>query len=231
MERIIFICLIILGIACVFFGIRVWRINSNFYIKEFTKSDEIFQRIKGKSYKDDCIVPVSDLRYVHILHRNFEGRTCEGEMIVNKHIAGDVVDVFKELYKKGYRIEQVKLIDDFNADDERTMEMNNTSSFNFRFIGDTKKVSKHGYGLALDVNPLYNPYYKKKDTGEEIIEPITAKRYVDREGDFDHKIDENDLCYKVFIKHGFEWGGNWKSCKDYQDFEVPDEFVEKYYKD
>ena len=33
------------------------------------------------------------------------------------------------------------------------------------------------------------------------------------------KIDENDLCYKLFIEHGFTWGGNWNSSKDYQHFQ------------
>ena len=110
------------------------------------------------------------------------------------------------------------------------MSWGNSSSFNFRFITHSKKVSKHGYGLAIDINPLYNPYYKKTDEGEEIVEPINAKEYVDRTKEFKHKIDEKDPAYKLFTEHGFEWGGNWKSCKDYQHFEVSDEFVNKYYK-
>lgn len=43
--------------------------------------------------------------------------------------------------------------------------------------------------------------------------------YVDRSKDFLHKIDHDDLCYKLFMEHGFEWGGDWKHSKDYQHFE------------
>ena len=32
-------------------------------------------------------------------------------------------------------------------------------------------------------------------------------------------IDRNDLCYRLFVKHGFTWGGSWRSLKDYQHFE------------
>ncbi len=230
MKRKVFICVIIIRVLfVVVYGIGIMVINNNFYIKEFTKTDDIFQEIKGKSYRDDCVVPVGELRYVHILYKNFQGKTKKGELIVNKYIAQDVLEIFRQLYKEGYEIESVRLIDEFNADDEMSMEYNNSSSFNFRFITHSKKVSKHGYGLAIDINPLYNPYYKKTDEGEEIVEPINAKEYVDRTKEFKHKIDEKDPAYKLFTEHGFEWGGDWKSCKDYQHFEVPDEVVDKLY--
>ena len=51
--------------------------------------------------------------------------------------------------------------------------------------------------------------------------------YIDRTADFPYKIDHNDLCYKLFMEHGFEWGGDWENAKDYQHFEVPDSVIEK----
>ena len=120
------------------------------------------------------------------------------------------------------------LIDEYDADDKKSMEDNNSSCFNFRFIVRTKRVSKHGLGLAVDINPLYNPYVKEID-GELIIEPVTAVAYTDRTADFDYKIDENDLAYKLFTEHGFEWGGNWEELKDYQHFEIPTSVIEKLY--
>ncbi len=192
--------------------------NENFYASEI--DDVIFARIKGKSYKDDCIVPLSDLRYLHVLHIGFDGETHEGEMICNAAIAGDMLDIFKKLYEAKYQIEKIRLVDEYNADDETSMRDNNSSSFNFRFISHTKKVSNHGYGLAVDINTLYNPYVKEVD-GKINIEPATASEYVDRSKNFPHKIDHDDLCYKLFIQHGFEWGGDWKSVKDYQHFEKP----------
>ncbi len=203
--------------------------NKNFYSIEFDKNSEIFARIKGKSYKDDCTVPVSDLRYLHVLHVGFDGESHEGEIICNKYIADDLLEIFQALYEAKYPIEKIKLVDEYDADDERSMADNNSSSFNFRFISHTTKISKHGYGLAMDINTLYNPYVKTVN-GKLSIEPANAADYVDRSQDFPYKIDENDLAYQLFIAHGFQWGGAWKNSKDYQHFEVPDSVVKKLYK-
>ena len=203
--------------------------KANFYAVEFTEESEIFERIKGKSYKDNCTVPLSDLRYLHVLHVGFDGQSHDGEIICNKYIADDLLEIFEELYEAKYPIEKIKLVDEYNADDEASMADNNSSSFNFRFISYTTKISKHGYGLAIDINTLYNPYVKTVN-GKLSIEPANAADYVDRSKDFDYKIDEEDLAYKLFIAHGFEWGGSWKNSKDYQHFEVPDSVVKTLYK-
>lgn len=76
------------------------------------------------------------------------------------------------------------------------MSDNNSSAFNFRFISHTTKISKHGLGMAVDINTLYNPYVKTVN-GKLSIEPANAEAYVDRSGNFPHKIDHNDLCYKL----------------------------------
>ncbi|SFR72802.1 D-alanyl-D-alanine carboxypeptidase [Pseudobutyrivibrio sp. NOR37] len=203
--------------------------KANFYAVEFTEESEIFTRIKGKSYKDNCTVPLSDLRYLHVLHVGFDGKSHDGEIICNKYIADDLLEIFEELYEAKYPIEKIKLVDEYDADDEASMADNNSSSFNFRYISYTTKISKHGYGLAMDINTLYNPYVKTVN-GKLSIEPANAADYVDRSKDFDYKIDEDDLAYKLFIAHGFEWGGSWKSSKDYQHFEVPDSVVKTLYK-
>ena len=190
-----------------------------FYISEIT--DEIFARMKGRSFKDDCTVPREVLRYLHVLHKNIEGEVLEGEMIVNRHIAEDVLEILKELYEADYPIERIRLIDEYDADDERSMEDNNSSCFNFRLISHTTIVSKHGLGMAVDINPLYNPYTKIAD-GERIIEPLAGEPYLDREKEFPYKIEKGDLCYSLFIERGFEWGGDWTNRKDYQHFEIPE---------
>lgn len=196
--------------------------DSQFYITEIT--DELFAKMQGKSYKDNCTVPREDLRYLHVLHKDLNGETKEGEMVVNQFIAEDVLEILKELYKADYPIEKIRLIDEYDASDEMSMRDNNSSSFNFRFISYTTTVSKHGKGLAVDINTLYNPYVKMVN-GSLSVEPATAVEYTDRSKDFRCKIDHNDLCYKLFIEHGFEWGGDWESAKDYQHFEVPDDVI------
>ena len=187
-----------------------------FYVSEIP--DDIFAKMQGKSYKTDCTVPREDLRYVHVLHTGFDGETKEGELVVNKAIADDVCDIFEKLYEAEYPIEKIRLIDEYNADDESSMSDNNSSAFNFRFISHTTKISKHGLGMAVDINTLYNPYVKTVD-GKRSIEPANAADYVDRSADFPHKIDHDDLCYQLFTEHGFTWGGDWQHSKDYQHFE------------
>ena len=205
--------------------------TAGFCAEGFSVSDitpEIFARIQGKSFKDDCTVPLGDLRYLHILHKDLEGNTREGEIICNVYIAYDLMDIFMKLYEAGYPIEKVRLVDEYGADDETSMRDNNSSCFNFRFISHTTKVSKHGLGLAIDINTLYNPYVKEVN-GKRILEPATAGEYVDRNREFPYKIDHEDLAFKLFTEHGFEWGGDWKSVKDYQHFEVPDAVVSVLY--
>ena len=180
--------------------------------------DEIFAKMQGKSYKDDCTIPRDDLRYIHVLHKNIEGETLEGEMVCSTLIAEDLLEIFRELYEQSYPIEKMRLIDEYDADDERSMTDNNSSCFNYRTISHTNKISKHGLGIAVDINTLYNPYTKVVD-GERIIEPAAGAPYLDRDADFPYKIERGDLCYNLFISHGFEWGGDWTDRKDYQHFE------------
>lgn len=188
----------------------------DFYISEIP--DDIFAKMQGKSYKEDCTVPREDLRYVHVRHMGFDGEAKDGELVVNKAIADDVLAIFEELYKADYPIEKVRLVDEYDADDEASMSDNNSSAFNFRFISHTMRISKHGLGMAVDINTRYNPYVKTVD-GKLSIEPANGADYVDRSKDFPHKIDHEDLCYKLFKEHGFTWGGDWTHSKDYQHFE------------
>lgn len=180
--------------------------------------DRLFSRIYGKSYKKECTVPRTELRYLRVLHRDLEGRIVPGEMICNRAIAGELVDIFRTLYKAGYPIEKMVLIDEYDADDTRSMEANNSSSFNFRTVAGSAARSKHSRGMAVDINPLYNPCVSRRN-GRTIVEPGAGRPYVDRSRNFPCKIDREDLCYKEFTRRGFTWGGDWRSLKDYQHFE------------
>ncbi len=187
-------------------------------------SDEVFSRMWLKSWKENCPLKRYELRYLKVLHRNADGKPQRGEMVVNAAIADKILTIFMQLYEAGYRIERMVLIDNFNADDETSMRANNSSSFNFRFMtGSTTKISKHGLGLAIDINTLYNPYVKQNSDGTWHIEPATGEEYAfnrDDRTDILYKIDHEDLAYKLFTAAGFEWGGDWTSLKDYQHFEI-----------
>ena len=186
-------------------------------------SDDIKQRITGISYPETgCTVPYEDLSYVGLLYIDFNGEEQSGELICNKAIAQDMVEIFYELYRNDYRIERIRLVDEYGGDDTLSMLDNNTSCFNYRVVDGTTTLSKHALGCAIDINPFYNPYivFNKNGSGETYISPKGSEIYADRSQNFPYKIDENDLCYKLFIKHGFTWGGNWNSTKDYQHFQI-----------
>lgn len=180
-------------------------------------NDEVWNRMKGKSWNVGCPVGRDDLRYLRLLHHNAKGEIQTGEMVVNKAIAERVVNIFKQLYQQGYRIERIVLIDDYNADDDKSMEDNNTSCFNYRKVAGTSSLSKHAYGLAIDINPRYNPYVRNGK-----VSPENGKDYAynrQKRNDIPFKIDTNDLAYRLFVKAGATWGGAWKTMKDYQHFQ------------
>lgn len=189
------------------------------YFVSDTLSDAVFSRMQGKSFKEGCTVPRESLRYLRLLHKDKDGNIIIGEMVCHKAIASDILSIFRELYLHSYPVERVRLIDDYGADDESSMRANNSSCFNFRTVAGTNVPSVHGLGLAIDVNPLYNPYWKRRPDGREIVEPANASAYVDRNADFIYKIVRGDLLVRLFLEHGFTWGGDWKSCKDWQHFE------------
>lgn len=182
----------------------------------------VFDRINGCSYVDNEYISLEELRYVQVPYYGFDGKSHVGELIVHRDIAEDVAEIFLKLYEARYPIERMQLVDDFGADDEASMEANNTSAFNFRMISGTTKLSNHSYGRAIDVNPFYNPYVYTGADGEKHCEPAGAEEYIDREADNPYQIDEEDLCYRLFTERGFSWGGSWEKRKDYQHFERMD---------
>ncbi len=181
-------------------------------------SEKVKSRINGKSYGDNCDIPYEELRYVRVLYWGFDAESHEGELIVNKLIADDMIAIFKELYEIKYPIEKMVLVDDYDADDDASMAADNTSSFNYRKVDGTEHLSQHSYGLAIDINPRYNPYVKGKGNKKSIT-PENGKTYADRSFDCKYYIKKGDACYKAFTERGFTWGGEWKSLKDYQHFQ------------
>ena len=160
-----------------------------------------------------------ELDTLQVQHVDCNGRTQQGILICNKAIAQDLREIFAELYKAKYPIERIRPISEYDNDDERSMRANNTSCYCYRVVEGSTKLSKHAQGLAIDINPLYNPCVRRKKDGTLLIQPATGKPYVDRSKSFKYKITERDLCYRLFMQHGFRWGGAWRSLKDYQHFE------------
>ncbi len=178
----------------------------------------ILARMRLASYPSDCPLPLSELRYLQVPYRGFDGLAHTGELVVNVAIANGVEQIFTDLFRLSYPIEKMRLVDDYGGDDESSMSDDNTSCFNYRLIDGSTRLSLHAYGLALDVNPLYNPYVRTGFGNRDVL-PINAAPYVDREGDCPYYIRRGDVCHDLFCRHGFAWGGDWKHSKDYQHFE------------
>ena len=181
--------------------------------------DGVWQRMQGKTYKENPYIGRDDLRHIRALHWDYDNQMHVGEMIVNKQIAECVARILRQLFDAKYPIQRMLLPDVYDADDETQMRDNNSSCFCYRNIAGSANLSKHARGLAVDINTLYNPYYKDRADGTRYIQPATAEAYCDRTWDFPYKIDHDDLCFRLFTEAGFEWGGDWTSCKDFQHFE------------
>lgn len=181
--------------------------------------DSIWARMQGRSYPQECRIARSELRYLELSFVDFDGREHVGQMVCNKQIANDLLYVFRQLYEARYPIASMRLIDDYEADDSRSMASNNTSCFCYRRVAGSKSLSKHSRGMAVDINPLYNPCVYVK-SGRVL--PPEGNKYAhdrDKRKDIPSKIDANDLCYRLFVSRGFRWGGTWRTIKDYQHFE------------
>ncbi|MDO4544101.1 MAG: M15 family metallopeptidase [Clostridia bacterium] len=179
-------------------------------------SDEVRERITGLSYpKSGAKIGYDELRYVHIMHVDFDGITHEGELIVNEKLADEVMEIFYQLFIANYALTSVRLVDDFGeaADDTLSMEANNTSAFCYRTTS-SGNLSRHSYGAAIDINPMMNPYVKSNGS----YSPKNSTDYLDRSTIRPGMIDENDLCYQLFTSYGWEWGGHFRTEKDYQHF-------------
>ena len=178
---------------------------------------QVEARMRGNSYPAGGApeISLSDLRYLRLSYYDFSGEPQVGEMVCNAAIAQDLLEIFEALFEARYQIRSIRLVDDFGGSDDLSMLADNSSCFNYRVVAGQRNLSRHAYGMAVDINPFENPYIRPNG---EILPPEAAK-YVDRSKDFPHKIDRDDLCCRLFLEHGFTWGGGWSNRKDYQHFQ------------
>lgn len=171
----------------------------------------------GVSWHQGCPVQISELRRVELTHWGFDGLRHQGELIVHKDVARNVVDIFHTLYSTRFPIRMMLPVDRFSGDDDASMAADNTSAFNCRPItGSTSGFSVHSYGKAIDVNTVENPYVKGA-----IVQPPAGEAFTDRAKVYPGMIKHGDQVWRAFAKHGFTWGGDWNSLKDYQHFQAP----------
>ena len=173
-------------------------IDSNYSLEEIFENEKIPLKIK------------KNLRLISVTYFSFDNKLHQGQILIHKDLVSDLHEIFKIIGQKKFPIDKVIPINHYNWSDELSMNANNTSAFNYRFVKGTKKLSPHAVGRAIDINPLLNPQIKKGK-----IFPVDANYNPEIEG----TITANSFLVKEFTKRGWKWGGNWRSLKDYQHFE------------
>lgn len=206
-----------------FENLSAFGTDEYFKAYEIQEGDEIFERINGKSFRENDAVSLSDLRYMKLLHYNFDGEIQVGELIVNAALTEDYRTAFMRLFENEYQIQSMYLVDNYwtgDADttDTASIEENNTSAFNYREVTGGGSLSYHAFGKAVDINPQQNPYVKYDGEGNPKYSHTNAQPYLERETR-DHMITHEDICYQIFADMGFTWGGDWANPKDYQHFQ------------
>ena len=191
---------------------------------EIKEGDPVYERIIGKSYVPNDNIDISDLRYLKILHCNFDHVSQMGEMIVNVQISEEILEIFRYLYQNEYEIESMHLIDDYwqgdgESSDTASIEVNNTSAFCYRLVTGGSTWSRHAFGYAIDLNPQQNPYVTYDWNGNPSCYHANAREYIDRSSGDPHVIVCGDICYNIFTQYGYTWGGNWDNPIDYQHFQ------------
>ncbi len=170
-------------------------------------------------------VPCERLRRVNFKHVDFEGGVASGNVVVLDVVAHQTAGIFAALYAQGFPLSKALPMEHYHGDDQAAMRDNNTSAFNGRAITGGSDWSKHAYGVAIDINPVQNPYLAFDDDGRAtILPPASAKTFVNRSETRAGKTPRAGMAESVldiFASHGFMiWGGDWNFPIDYQHFEI-----------
>ena len=171
------------------------------------QSDSLAEALKGKKVPDKIR---DSLKLVNIRYYGYDSLEHKGQLIMHKALAKDAAEIFDSLFVHKFPIAKIKPMSSYGWDDDSSMVDNNTSCFNYRNAANSKRLSLHAYGRAVDINPKDNPYILKNK-----VSPPNAKYDAKKRG----TILKDSYIYKLFKKHGWKWGGDWKSLKDYQHFE------------
>jgi len=153
---------------------------------------------------------LENLRLVNVYYYGFDDKLHKGQLVVHKEAVLNVIEIFEFIRESRFPIGKVVPISKYGWSDEKSIQDNNTSAFNYRFISGTRVISNHASGLAIDINPMMNPYIKNG-----ISLPVSCKYDTTKAG----TISSGSQLVKEFKQRGWQWGGDWKSLKDYQHFE------------
>jgi hypothetical protein len=168
----------------------------------------------GVSWHTGCPVALRDLRVVTVRHWGFDGAASTGTLIVHRDVTGDIVRVFRRLYAAHVVVRRIRPVDAYGGSDYRSIEADNTSAFNCRYVDGTTRWSEHAYGRAIDVNPIENPYVTSAGTTSHPASRPYLRRTPARAG----MAVEGGALVEAFDAVGWGWGGRWSGARDFQHF-------------
>jgi hypothetical protein len=172
-------------------------------------------RMAEHSWRQGCPTPIADLVYLRLSHFGYDQTVHMGELVVHKALARDILSIFKALFDGRFPVEKMKVIDDYQGDDDASMADNNTSGFNCRFVAGKPGVfSKHSLGRAIDINPRTNPMI-----ADGAVFPPAGSAFIDRKKKAPGILRAGDWVVREFTHRGWVWGGAWAVMRDYQHFE------------
>lgn len=151
-----------------------------------------------------------NLVLIDVEYYSFDNKLHRGQLVLHKRAEKDIKEIFEIVKSIKFPIDKVVPVVRYNWSDEASMNDNNTSAFNYRKVKGQKVLSAHSYGLAIDINPMQNPHIKRKT-----VQPANGKYDIKAAG----TIVKNSRLVQEFRKRGWQWGGTWKSSRDYQHFE------------
>jgi hypothetical protein len=198
--------------------------NANFS-SELLSSSTCQEMKEKKTWQENCPVSLDRLRCVTFAYYDFEGTEhSSGEIVVLDAVAKRTLLIFKQLHSIRFPIAKAYRIEHYKGNDEVSMADNNTSCFNCREITGGGLPSIHSYGLAIDVNPIQNPFLSIEQSEDVLRCPLTVmpaagKEYLNRTN---IRPGMAETIVNVFKKNGFRvWGGNWNTPIDWQHFQTP----------
>jgi hypothetical protein len=165
------------------------------------------------------------LASVKFSYLGFDGRVHDdGEMIVLDAVAARVGRIFDRLLQLRFPLAKALPINRYDGDDDASMADNNTSSFNDRVVSGGTSLSMHAYGLAIDLNPVQNPFLEGIGATRR-VSPDGGKTYLNRA---ELRPGMAEQVIDVFADNGFLiWGGDWHNPIDYQHFQLDRDMAEK----
>lgn len=170
-------------------------------------------------WTENSPIALDRLALISIPYFDFDGAEHnDGELIVLDAVAEQAAAIFFQLYKNRFPLAKIRSAHHYGASDELSMEDNNSSCFCVRPIEGTDLTSLHSYGLAIDINPLQNPFVMfDEKTGNAKIYPKNGWEYLNRHNQKEGMVE---TIVPLLAEHGFFiWGGKWTTPIDYHHFQ------------